>query len=505
MQKQIATNTLYLYVRQLILLVVSLYTVRIVLEVLGVENYGVYNVIAGFVSIFNIVCTNFNVTTQRYISYSLGSKEVSKISNCFSNSFILHIILGIIVVLLLETIGILGFDSLNIPKDTDRAANIVFQLSVFTMFLSITQVPYNALVVANERMNVFAYISILEALLKLALVFVLKHIKFDVLIVYAIMMAFMQFAVMMTYRVYCLKKLREQCKIRFKSVNKKTQSEMLKFSGWSLLTSSAWILKAQGINMILNIFFGAAINAARGVTNQIVSIVTSFMLNFQMAANPKINQYHATGNLKEMQTLVYQSIKISFYLLLILFVPIWIEIDSILSLWLVDIPPYTTVFIRILIIELLIDSSTGPLATAVRASGRVRKYSIVDFSILIWNIPICWVMFKLGYGPQIAYVVALIITTIAVIARHIIVIQQLEFSWKLYWKDVLSHEIILFIIGSIIALVLTPSLADVSLIVKIILSLCILALLIIFCYFLGLSNSERASINKIIVSKLKIQ
>lgn len=501
MQNQIAKNTIYLYLRQLILLLVSLYTVRIVLEVLGVENYGIYNVIAGFVSMFNIVCTNLNITTQRYLSYSIGSQNDNEISRCFTNSFTLHLIFGILVVVLLETIGLLGFDYLNIPEDRHVAAMFVFQISVLTMFLSITQVPYNALVIANERMQVFAYISLVEGILKLALVFLLMHIKSDILIVYAVLMFAVQALVISTYRVYCVRELKTQSRLKRQSIDKGTMKEMIQFSGWSLLTSSSWVLKAQGVNMVLNIFFGAAINAARGVANQIISVVTSFMLNFQMAANPKINQYYAKGELDEMQALVFQSIKISFMLLLIAFVPIWIEINSILSIWLVDVPAYTTVFIHIIIVELIIDSATGPLATAVRASGKVKKYSIMDFSILIWNVPVCWIVFKLGYGPQYAYVVSLVITTIAVVARHLIVFSQLSYSWKLYWNCVLMRELIIFALAILVTAIVYPFLPEQAIAVQIFGIIGIALFLAIMCYLILLTKSERSGINRIISSK----
>ena len=501
MQKQIAKNTVYLYLRQLILLFVSLYTVRIVLEVLGVEDYGIYNVIAGFVSMFNIVCTNLNITTQRYLSYSIGSQDNDIISRCFTNSFTLHLILGIIVVVLLETVGLLGFDKLNIPNDRHTAAIFVFQVSVLTMFLSITQVPYNALVIANEKMHIFAYISLLEGILKLVLVFLLVHIKYDVLIVYAVLMFAVQALVMLIYRIYCIRKIKAQSQLKKQDIERSTLKEMIQFSGWSLLTSSSWILKAQGVNMVLNIFFGATVNAARGIANQIVSVVTSFMLNFQMAANPKINQYYAKGAVNEMETLVYQSIKISFILLIIAFVPIWIEANSILSIWLVDVPAYTTIFIHILIIELIIDSATGPLATAVRATGKVKKYSITDFSILIWNVPVCWIIFKLGYGPQYAYIISFAITAIAVIARHLVVFGQLKYSWRLYWNYVLMRELIILVFAAILTAVVYPILPKQTFTIQVLGIIGIIIFLTVMCYLILLTKSERISINNAIRAK----
>lgn len=504
MQKKIAKNTIYLYLRQLVLLFVSLYTARVVLEVLGVENYGIYNVIAGFVSMFNIVCTNLNITTQRYLSYSIGSQDDIIISKSFTNSFALHFLLGIIVIALLETIGFIGFDYLNIPGNRHMAALVVFQISVITMFLSITQVPYNALVIANEKMHVFAYISLIEATLKLALVFLLMHIKSDVLIAYAVLMFVAQCIVMLTYRIYCIRVLNTQSRFQKQVIDKTTLKEMIQFSGWSLFTSSSWILKSQGVNMVLNIYFGAAINAARGITNQIVSVVTSFMLNFQMAATPKINQYCAKGNLNDMQTLVYQSIKISFILLLIAFVPIWIEIESILSIWLVDVPAYTTVFIRILIIELIIDSATGPLATAVRATGKVKRYSLTDFSILIWNVPICWIIFKFGYGPQYAYFISLAITTIAVIARHIVVFNQLGYSWKIYWDNVIIRELFVILLASIITIIIYPILPKQTVMIQVLGIIGVAILMTILSFLTVLTKSERVGVINIVKLKLNL-
>lgn len=430
MQNTIIKNTIYLYIRQLITLLVSLYTARVVLDVLGNVDYGVYNVVAGFVSIFNVVCASLNCATQRFLSIH---KVYDDIQEIFSAAFLLHVFMGLGVVVLLETIGLIGFSKLNIPPERMVAAKWVFHISVFTMFLTITQVPYNSLIIANEKMKVFSQISILEVCLKLLLVFGISTIHCDKLKIYAIFMFLSSLVVMTTYRIYCHKQLNEQVSYSIR-LPRKLLNKMVSFSGWSCFSSFVWVIKGQGVNILLNLFFGPTINAARGIVNQIAGIAGSFMLNFQAATNPRINQYHALGEIKLMENLVYQTIRISFFLILLLLTPIFIKIEFILAFWLKNPPEYASIFCRILIVELLIDSVTGPLFTAIRATGNIKKFSILEFSILFWNVPFTWILFKLGYGPQCAYLVSAALTVVAVIIRHKILFEQLSFSFHKYFQ-----------------------------------------------------------------------
>lgn len=497
MQNTIIKNTLYLYIRQLIILFVSLYTARVVLDVLGIVDYGIYNVVAGFVSIFNVVCAALNSSTQRFLSVHKVDQDIKEV---FATAFLLHFLLGIFVVVLIESLGFIGFSELNVPPDRKEAAQWVFHISVLSMFLSITQVPYNSLLIANERMKAFSQISILEVALKLMLVFAIQVIDFDKLKVYAILMFLGSLAVMSTYRIYCHGQLGTQISYSI-SVPHQLLRKMLSFSGWSFLSSFVWVIKGQGVNVLLNLFFGPAINAARGIVNQITVIATSFMLNFQTAATPRINQHYALREFDRMETLTFQTIRMSFFLVLLLLTPIFIEIDFILNIWLKNPPEYASVFCRILIIELLVDSVTGPLFIAVRATGNVKKLSVWEFGVLFWNIPFSWGLLKLGYGPESVYIVSAVLTFIAVVIRHNVLFHLLPFSIKKYFQTAIFKMVnaaIIVIPFNFIGHIWIEGTFTFELLWCVysvmVTSLCI--------YVVGISKDERKKINKIILKKL---
>ena len=500
MQNTIIKNTVYLYIRQLVTLFVSLYTARVVLEVLGAIDYGVYNVVAGFVSIFNVVCAALNNSTQRFLSIHKVCKDIKEV---FASAFLLHVLMGVLIVLLLETLGFIGFSKLNIPSERIEAAQWVFHISVFSMFLAITQVPYNSLIIANEKMKAFSQISILEAILKLALVFAILHISFDKLKIYAILMFVSSLIVMSTYRIYCHRQLGQQISYSLKFSHKLLKS-MVSFTGWSFFSSFVWVIKGQGINVLLNMFFGPTVNAARGIVNQITNIATSFMLNFQSAANPKINQYYVLGEIRRMEELTFQTIRMCFFLDLLLLIPIFIEIDFILNLWLKNPPEYAAIFCRILIIELLIDSVTGPLFTAIRATGNIIKLSIMEFSILFWNVPLTWILLKLGYGAQSAYIVSAVLTFIAVLFRHKLLFKQLPFSFQRYIQTTVSKMFITAIFAILLNLV-SYIWMDRTLIGELL--WCIISVIVssISIFLCGFSIDERKKITGFIMNRIDKQ
>jgi len=502
--KRIAKNTFFLYIRQLFILFVSLYTSRVVLQTLGIDDYGIYNVVGGFVSLFLMISSSFNLSTQRFITYSIGENNKIKVQQSFSASFLIHLSLALIVLLLSETIGLWFINNeLNIPPHRSEAAFWVFQFSVFSLMLNIIQIPYNALIISYEKMNIFALISTLEVILKLLLVLTLINIQFDKLKLYALLMFLVSSIIILLNIFYCYKMHKEDIKITL-AIHKSIFKKMVIFSTWTTFSSSAWILKGQGVNVIMNLFFGPAINAARGITSQITSIATNFMLNFQMASNPQITKSYATGNLTDMETLIFRSIKFSYYLLFIIFVPIFFEIETILDIWLVNPPEYTAIFCRIIIIELLIDSCTGPLKTGVRATGNIKKYSICEFSILILNIPLTYFLFSRGFQPYYAYIVSAFLTLLAVILRLYIGKTIIGFSVSSCLKNVFIPTVRVTIITTISCLLICH-LLNKNMLNNIIFIILSFVFSVISIYIGGLSKNEKLmlknAINGIIFKK----
>ena len=377
--KTIARNTAMLYIRMLFSMFVSLYTSRIVLEILGVEDYGIYNIVGGVVTIFSFINSSMSSATQRYLSFELGKEDLERLNKVFSSALSIHVLTGILIIILGETFGMYFLlNYLNIPADRLDIAIIVFQFSLFSTFLSIVQVPYNASIMANEKMDIFAYVSIAEVLLRLLMVIMLSFIDVDKLMLYSILI----FSVILTttsyLKYYCIRNFKE-CSFAFVR-DKVLYKELLSYSGWSLFGNIAAVSMSQGINILLNVFFSPAVNAARAISYQVSGAIQSFASNFQAAANPQIIKSYANNDNNYMLTLIFASSRITFYLLFLLALPILIETNFILQLWLKKVPDYTVIFTFLIIINSLIDSISGPLRVANQATGILISKSFIQMS-----------------------------------------------------------------------------------------------------------------------------
>lgn len=433
--KRIAKNTLLLYFRMLLTMGISLYTSRVVLDVLGVVDFGIYNVVGGFVAMFIFISGAMTTATQRFLSFEIGKGEKGNLQSLFSTSVIIHFILAIIVLVLAETVGLWFLNThMNFPKERYVAANWVFQFSVFTFLINVVSVPYNAAIVAYEHMKAFAYVSIVDVCLKLLVVYMLSISTYDKLIVYAFFLALIAITLRVIYGIYCNINFKE-CRCNF-VWNKAYGMNMLSFVGWNLIGSIAGVAKEQGINVLLNIFFGATVNAARGIAHQVLNAVTGFVSNFQLAMNPQIVKLYALGEKKEMFKIVFKGSKYSYLLLLFLSLPVIIETPFILGVWLKSVPEYTVVFIRLILITALIDSLSGTLIISMHASGKVRDYQIIVGGLSLLTLPLTYVLFRMNYPPYMAMVVGMIISLLCHFARLLLLKKSIGIPFTEFVKNV---------------------------------------------------------------------
>ena len=433
---RIAKNTVYLYIRSLFVMCVSIYTSRVILDILGVEDYGLYNVVGGFVSMFSVLSSTLTAASQRFIAYELG-KPQPEVKKIFSTTISIHMILAFIIFILLETIGLWFVNyKMNIATDRMYAANWVFQCSVITFCVNLISIPYNAAIIAYEKMSAFAYISIFEVLTKLVAVYGLFLIAFDSLIVYAIFMLIVAILLRILYGVYCNRNFKE-CRYTF-HFEKKVFKEILGFSGWNFLGSSSAILNNQGINMLMNIFFGVTLNAARGLASQVDNAINTFVQNFMMALNPQITKSYAAGDFEYVNKIIILGTKIAFFLFWVMCLPVFLNTDYILKLWLKQIPEYAAIFIQLGIVYNLIQNLSQCLYTTMLATGNIKKYQIIVGGLSLLAFPVSWGLFESGFSGEFGYWSMIIFAVVCLYARLILLQEMVPlFSGLIYMKNVI--------------------------------------------------------------------
>ena len=457
--RRIAKNTLLLYFRMLIIMGVSLYTSRIVLNTLGVEDYGIYNVVGGVVIMLGFLNNAMSSGTQRFLSFELGRKNSKQLAEVFSMSLNIHATIAVVIFILAETAGLWFLNTqLTIPAERLNAANWVYHFSVLTFMVSVLSVPYNALIIAHERMSIYAYVSIIEVSLKLFIVFMLQWFGYDKLKLYAVLVFLVSLLIRFIYGLYSRKNFKES-KYRLlwdKSLYKKLMS----FAGWNLWGNAAAVTYGQGVNVLLNIFFGPSVNAARGISYQVKGATNHFVTNFQMAMNPQIIKSYAAGDLKYMHQLIFQGAKYSFFLLFMLTLPILLETQIILKLWLKIVPEYTVIFTQLVIINVLIDCISGALMTAAQASGRIKVYQSVVGGLLLLILPFSWVFLKLGFQPQITLYVSISFSILALVARLWILRNLIQLKVKDFLLKVILKTIFVGFIALILPLIVQFSVEE---------------------------------------------
>ena len=436
--RRIASNTIFLYLRMIVLLIVGLYTSRVVLAALGSEDYGINNVVGGVVSMFSFINAALVGVSQRFLSFSLGKGDNKKLGEVFSTCMVMHIIIAAITVFLAETIGLwLLFNKMVIPESRMNAAFIVFQASMINTFIVMISAPFSGAIIAHEKMKAFAYISLFEAFCKLGVAFIISSAHKDSLILYAILMVLVQISVRICYQIYCRKNFSE-CRYGLHHTDKALLKEMLGFGGWNLFGNMASVAMNQGVSIILNIFFGPAVNAARGLASQVEGCVSGFVGNFQTALNPQIIKSYSSSDRQRMHSLVYASGRYSFFLLLLVCLPLILEIEPILELWLEDVPDHTANFVRMVLVINLMNAPSGSINISSQATGNVRKVQCIVGSIIIMVIPFSYLALKSIPVPEIVFSIIFIILLCAQITRLLIVSKQInmrisEYVRFVYW------------------------------------------------------------------------
>lgn len=490
--KRIAKNTLMLYFRMLFMMAIGLYTSRVILDKLGEVDFGIYNVVGGFVTMFSIISGAMTSATQRFLSFEIGKGKDGNVKGIFSTMIYIHLFLALIVLIVGEIVGVWFLNThMNFPADRYDAANWVFQLSLLVFILNVINVPYNGALIAYEKMSAFAYFSIFDAVFKLAICYVITLTPYDKLVVYAVLMAFIQILLLVMYFGYCRIKFSE-CRFTGK-FNKMYGKNVGSFVGWNLIGSLAIIAKEQGVNVVLNMFFGPAVNAARGIAYNVLSKINGFVINFQMALNPQIIKNYASGEREAMYKLVFRGAKLSYLLLLTLSLPVVVEAPLILNIWLKEVPDYTVIFLRIVIFTSLLNALSNPLIISMHAFGKVRDYQIVVSGLSLITLPLVCVVLKMGAEPYWAMIVVAGVEFACHFARLYMLERCMQFPMLRFLKDVTLRVYVITALSLVLPILVYRSI-DVA--VVRFFTVCLLSVLstIGIGYYLGFNKAERLTI-----------
>ena len=502
--KRIAKNTLLLYFRMLLMMFVTLFTSRVVLDKLGVTDYGIYNVVGGVVAMLGFLNSSMSNAVQRYLSFEIGKNNEAGVNRIFNVSLFAHAGIAVFVFVVMEIVGVWYLNThMNIPAERMDAANWVLQCSIFTTLFTIVQVPYNAIIISKEQMGIYAYISILEVVLKLLVVYMLAIGNFDKLKLYSVLIMVVTIGIVMIYRFYCTRKYKDA---KFKFIKDwNLLKQIVGFASWNMLGELAWVFTGQGVNIILNSFFGPVVNAARGLAEQVNGAVNRFVANFQTAVNPQLIKNYASDQLGEMKTLLFRSTRFSYYLLLALSLPIILKMDFILHLWLKEVPDYTTDFCQLVLVSSLVSTLSNLLAQVARAYGKIRNYQIIVSIFLFLNFPLSYIVLKFGGSPLSTMFVNIGINAMLLFVRLRLTNRMIQMTYGSFIRNVLFPVIIVTAVALVIPLTIYFML-DNSIISFIIVCLVSFVSVGVSTYALGMNANERlyilAAISKII-TKIK--
>ena len=483
-----------------VMLAVGLYTSRVVLHVLGASDYGIYNIIGGVVVLFSFINNALISATQRFLNFNLGKKDITAVHHVFCMSMNAYFILSLLFIVLAETIGLWFVNTqLNIPEDRHNAALWVYQFSVLTFIVNLLRIPYNATIIAYERMDFYAYVSLIEVILKLAVVYLLFVTSYDKLILYALLYTIIPIMMNIVYKIYCNKHFSVT---KYQPLwNKEIFRSLFGFSGWSLFGSIANMSAQQGINILVNIFYGVTANAAVGIANQVTTNVYQFISNFQTAFQPQIVKTYAANETEAFHKLIFRSAKFSYFMMFLLALPIILTTHDILEIWLVKVPEYTAIFCQLILGFLIIECISAPLWMAVQATGKIKRYQILMAICIFMNFPLTYIVFKIGMPVYYAWIIRIFVNVITISARCIYMKKYLEFPILDFFKKVIKPILIVSAIS--IPIPYFISISTTSGIENIIIVTIISILIsLFFIYTLGLNINEKKFINDILLRKI---
>lgn len=495
---KIATNTLMLYVRMLVLMLVGLYTSRVVLGALGEDDFGVYNVVGGVVSMFTIISGALNSAVSRFITFEMGKGADAQLNKVYSTAVTIQLILAAVVVLLAEPLGLWFIDNkMTIDPSRIPAARWVLHFSLLAFVINLMSVPQMASITAHEHMSAYAYIGILDGLLRLGVAFLILHSPIDRLIYYAALMAGVVLIVRLAYGLYCRLHF-EECRYR-PVFDRPLIKEMFSFAGWNFIGVTSGVLRDHGGNILVNLFSGPAVNAARGVAVQLNGAVQGFVTNFMTAVNPQITKSYAAGEKEYMFSLVRRSSRMSFFLLFLIALPVIFNADYLLSIWLKEVPEHSSLFVQLFLIFALSESFSNPMITAMLATGNIRNYQLVVGGIQLLNLPVSYVCLRMGAVPEVTVIVAIIISQICMWSRLLMLSKATGFPVLPFLEEVYFTVLFKVVCGSLVVPLILEAVKPKGFAgFMVSASVCVLwTMLLIFT--LGLQSDER----KCLVNKIK--
>ncbi len=447
--KRIVKNTLMLYIRMLFSMAIGLYTSRVILSTLGIDDYGIYNVVGSIVAMFSVLSRSLSSAISRFITFELGKGDYEKLNKIFSSAVTIQIGLAVIIIIIAEGAGVWFVNTkMVIPDDRLTAANWVFHISLLSFGVNLISVPYNACIIAHEKMSAFARVSILEVMCKLLIACLITISPIDRLIFYAILNIIVALIIRSIYAAYC-KRHFEECSYHF-IWDRDLLRQMFGYAGWNFIGSSSAGLRDEGGNVIINLFAGPTVNAARGIASQVNYAIQGFAVNFMMALNPQITKSYASGNREYMMTLIYQGARLSFYMLLLLSLPILINTHYILTLWLKEVPEHIVLFVQLSLVFAMEESISAPLITANNATGRIRNYQLVVGGLQMLNLPVSYLALRLGAIPESVVIIAIVIGQICLAARLFMLRSQIGLNATLFIKKIYINILVVSAVSFIV-------------------------------------------------------
>lgn len=501
--KRIAKNTVFLYIRMFVMMLIGLYTSRVILNVLGVEDYGIYNVVGGVVSMFSLLTAAMSSSISRFLTVELGRGDIDRLRSVFSTSLNVQLIMSAIIIIATEIVGVWFLNQkINIPTERLDSANWVMQCSILTFVVNLLMSPYNASIVSHEKMGIYAYVSVLDAVMKLVIVFALYYSPFDKLKSYAVLLLVVSLLTTSIYWLYCNHFFKE-CRYYIR-MDSKLLKEIVSYAGWGVVGDGAWVLNTQGVNILINLFFGVTLNAARGIATTVDNIVQQFVRNFMVALNPQITKSYASGDFRYMHKLIFFGSKYSYFLMFLGVLPLCLETEFLLTLWLKTVPVYAVAFTQLSLIATLCWTWSNTLTTAIAATGDIKKYELAVGLSYLSIFPISWLLFAIGLSPISCYVITIIVLLFVVFIKIRLSVRMIHLSAFDYFRAVILRIIYVTILsvlpGLLVCLTQSDSLMRLLEVVPLSIFCTLLAI-----WFVGITKEEKSYLCSFMKKRLNIK